>query len=223
MRKTSADTAEEASCRGDRSRPAGEPGHRRRGGDERRKLHCHLSPDGKYLNHTTVLVQLDSDRTVILQSSADGENPSTDSFDMGESKVNFNLESIPCELDTDGSGFHCQEDTNCSYVEEQHHISLTVYIHSDALLEAYDKVFYLRDIVRPEKLPNLRSSDGSVFSWNYPESWEKPCTFYVLQFQQSVTDKTTYVVDVKTRKFVFCVRGQDKHTSGPWSDWSMCT
>lgn len=40
---------------------------------------CHLSPDGKYLNHTTVLVQLDSDRTVILRSSADGENHSTDS------------------------------------------------------------------------------------------------------------------------------------------------
>lgn len=42
------------------------------------------------------------------------------------------------------------------------------------------------DLVRPAKLPNLRISDGTVFSWNYPESWEKPCSFFGLQFQVKV-------------------------------------
>lgn len=36
--------------------------------------------------------------------------------------------------------------------------------------------------VRPAKLPNL-DRVGHVFSWNYPDSWEKPCTYFSLQFQ----------------------------------------
>lgn len=38
-------------------------------------------------------------------------------------------------------------------------------------------------VVRPAKLPNLQISNGNVFSWSYPDSWEKPCTFFGLQFQ----------------------------------------
>lgn len=56
-----------------------------------------------------------------------------------------NWEKIPCELDADGSGVYCQSD-NCSYKEEQHNIVLTVYIHNYSRLEAYTKVFYLREI-----------------------------------------------------------------------------
>lgn len=48
-------------------------------------------------------------------------------------------------LDADGLGVHCQ-DAACPYKEEQYRISLTVYIHSYALLEAYTKSFYLREI-----------------------------------------------------------------------------
>lgn len=55
------------------------------------------------------------------------------------------LEKIPCELDADGLGVHCQ-DTNCPYKEEQQRISLTVYIYSFSRLEAYTKAFYLREI-----------------------------------------------------------------------------
>lgn len=41
-------------------------------------------------------------------------------------------------------------------------------------------------LVRPAKLPNLHSSDGKAFSWDYPDSWEKPCTFFGLQYQVKV-------------------------------------
>lgn len=35
---------------------------------------CHLGPNGEYLNHTMILVQLDPDnRTVILEKKTDGE------------------------------------------------------------------------------------------------------------------------------------------------------
>ncbi|XP_008297193.1 interleukin-12 subunit beta [Stegastes partitus] len=221
---------------------------------------CHLGPDGDYLNHTVILVQLNPDnRSVILEKKSAEEGyihcsaPNyKGSFHCTWTRTEFRagaavllvkaqryMESIPCELNADGSGIHCQ-DASCPYKEEQHPISLAVYIHSSALLEAYTKSFYLREIVRPAKLPNLQlSNDGRMFSWDYPDSWEKPCTYFGLHFQvkmvhngqschddtyimHNTTDQTKYEINVKTRRYVFCVRAQDKHTSGPWSHWSQC-
>ncbi|XP_070839778.1 interleukin-12 subunit beta [Chaetodon trifascialis] len=220
---------------------------------------CHLGPDGEYLNHTVILIQLDPDnRTVILEEKSPEEGhihcsapnykgsfhctwtrtTSRPNAAVILVKAERFLEKIPCELDADGSGVHCQ-DANCPYKEEQHHIFLTVYIHSYSRLEAYTKAFYLREIVRPAKLPNLHSGDGKVFSWSYPDSWEEPCTFFGLQFQVKVvhhgdschseehimhttTEEAKFEVSVKTKKYVFCVRAQDKHTSGPFSPWSHC-
>uniref|UniRef100_A0A8C7XPL9 Interleukin 12B n=1 Tax=Oryzias sinensis TaxID=183150 RepID=A0A8C7XPL9_9TELE len=193
---------------------------------------CHLGPSKEYLNHTVILVQLDPDnRTVILEKSS----PEEDHIHCSAP----NYKGNPSSLDADGLGVHCQ-DAACPYKEEQYRISLTVYIHSYALLEAYTKSFYLREIVRPAKLPNLRISQGKNFSWDYPESWEKPCTFFGLQFETKVvpsgqschsreyimndtTEQTRYEINFKLKKYTFCVRAQDKHTHGPWSQWSQCT
>ncbi|CAJ1063601.1 interleukin-12 subunit beta [Xyrichtys novacula] len=221
---------------------------------------CHHSPDGQYLNHTMILVQLDPDnRTVILQEKSPKEGhiqcsapnykgsfhcswtrtPDRSNAAVLMVKAERYLEKIPCVLDADGSGVHCQ-DTNCQHNEEQNSISITVYMYSYSRLEAYTKTFYLRDIVRPAKLPNLRISDGRLFSWSYPESWEKPCSYFRLQFQvkvvrngqsctdehpilQNTTEHAQYEVNLKTRRYVFCVRAQDKFTSGPFSHWSNCT
>lgn len=59
-------------------------------------------------------------------------------------KISY-TENIPCVLTADGSGVQCQ-DANCPYKEEQHRISLTIYIRSHYRLEAYTKSFYLREI-----------------------------------------------------------------------------
>uniref|UniRef100_A0A3Q4B8M3 Interleukin-12 subunit beta n=1 Tax=Mola mola TaxID=94237 RepID=A0A3Q4B8M3_MOLML len=216
---------------------------------------CHLSTDGQYLNHTVILVQLDPDnRTVILKEKSPEEghihcsaHNYTGSFHCSWTRTSFrsnaavllvkaerNWEKIPCELDADGSGVHCQDD-NCPYKEEQHRIILTVYIHSYSRLEAYTKAFFLREIVRPGELSNLHSSDGKVFSWSYPDSWEKPCTFFGLHFQVKVVHHgftcdsrehrlviTNFEVKIKTKKYVFCARAQDKYTSGPFGPWSSC-
>uniref|UniRef100_UPI0037E81D86 interleukin-12 subunit beta n=1 Tax=Semicossyphus pulcher TaxID=241346 RepID=UPI0037E81D86 len=221
---------------------------------------CHLASDGQYLNHTVIMVRLDPDnRTVILQEKSPQEGHIhcsahnykgsfhctwTRTADRPNAavlmvKAERYMEKISCVLDADGSGVHCS-DTNCQHNEEQHSISLTLYIYSFARLEAYTKTFYLRDIVRPAKLPNLRISDGKVFSWSYPESWEKPCTYFRLQFQVKVvdsehscisgqpilhttTEQTHYEVNVKQKEYVFCVRAQDKFTSGPFNHWSNCS
>ncbi|XP_032390551.1 interleukin-12 subunit beta isoform X2 [Etheostoma spectabile] len=219
---------------------------------------CHLGPDGEYLNHTVILIQLDPDnRTVILEEfpgeghiycSAPNYNGSFHCTWRRSAtrsnaavllvKAERNSEKIPCELDSDGSGILCK-DTNCPYKEEQHRVSITIYIHSYSRLEAYTRTFYLREIVRPGKLPNLIITDGKVFSWNYPESWEMPCTYFGLQYQVKVVqkgfpchskkeimsetiEKMTYEVKIKPNKYVFCVRAQDKYTNGPFSHWSHC-
>lgn len=120
--------------------------------------------------------------------------------------------------------------------------------------------------VRPGALPNLQKNDANMFSWSYPDSWEKPCSFYGLNFQVKVvrhtnscdseapilvseartrnipvsslsrrhftwplftqvnnTDNTKFEVNVKTKKYVFCVRAQDRYTGGPFGPWSDCT
>ncbi|XP_037544207.1 interleukin-12 subunit beta-like [Nematolebias whitei] len=127
---------------------------------------CHSSPNGEYLNHTVILVQLDPDnRTVILEekSPEEGHIHCTAPNYKGSFhctwkktqhrshaavllvKANRDMDEISCEPEADGSGVHCQ-DANCPYKEEKHRISLTVYIHSYSRLEAYTKSFYLREI-----------------------------------------------------------------------------
>lgn len=220
---------------------------------------CHLGQDGQYLNHTVIMVQLEPDnRTVILKETSPEEgyiHCSTPNYrgnfhctwtrDQYRSnaavllvKAHRNLEEIPCVLDASGSGIEC-EDYNCPYKEEQHRISLTVYIHSVSRLEAYTKAFYLREIVTPGKVPDLQFTDGKFFQWDYPRTWDKPCSYFSLVFQVKVvnkghscdfnepimlntTTKTEYEPTVQAKRYVFCVRAQDQHTGGPWSHWSHC-
>lgn len=220
---------------------------------------CHLRSNGEYLNHTLILIQLErGSRSVILEKksprgyihcSADNYNGSFHCSWTRTSirstarvllvKATRHQDQIPNELNANGSGVSCQ-DANCPYGEEQHRITLTLYIHSYSRLEAYTVDFYLRDIVRPAKLPNLTTSDGRVFSWSYPDSWERPCTFFVLQFQVKVvqsghtcdskehimlntTSETRFEVDVPDEDYVFCVQAQDIFTNGPFGPWSHCS
>ncbi|XP_053297853.1 interleukin-12 subunit beta [Pleuronectes platessa] len=219
---------------------------------------CHLGPDGEYLNHTTIMIQLypDNSNVILEERSNEGHihcsspnykgvfhctwkrTASRPNAAVLLVKAERHLETLSCKVDADGSGVHCHN-ASCPYNEEQHRISLTVYIHSDSRLEAYVKVFFVRDIVRPAKLSDLSISDGTVFSWNYPDTWETPCTYFGLQFQvkvvrnhyscnseeslmETITEMSKYEVNVKRDKYIFCVRAQDKYTKGPWSPWSQC-
>ncbi|XP_053187035.1 interleukin-12 subunit beta [Scomber japonicus] len=219
---------------------------------------CHQT-DGQFLNHTVIMMQLDKDNTPVIlkeKSPEDGYIHCSAPNYKGSFhctwtrtqhrsnaavllvKAERNLEKIPCELSADGSGVHCQ-DTNCPYKEEQHRILLKVYIHSYSRLEMYPKAFYLREIVTPAKLPNLSLSVGKHFTWSYPNSWDKPDSYFSLHFQvkmvrhehscdskeyimHNTTEQTKYEINVRTKKYVFCVRAKDKHTGGPWSHWSHC-
>ncbi|KAJ0061668.1 hypothetical protein NL108_005811, partial [Boleophthalmus pectinirostris] len=94
-------------------------------------------------------------------------------------------EPVSCVVKPDGSGMRCV-DNNCPYKEEQHRISLTVYMKSVFRLEAFTKKFYLREIVTPAPPRELQLTNGSVFTWDYPESWERPCSYFSLLFNVRV-------------------------------------
>ncbi|XP_030293504.1 interleukin-12 subunit beta [Sparus aurata] len=219
---------------------------------------CHLGPDGEYLNHTVIMIQVEN-RTVILKEKSPEEGhircsaPNySGSFICTWTKAQYrsdaavllvkaerHLENIPCVVAADGSSIQCQ-DASCPFREEQHRIALSIYIYSYSRLEEYTKSFYLRDIVRPENLQNLHTTDGKNYSWNYPDSWEKPCSFFSLHFQVKVvhnedtchsdkhirlheTDDPKFEIDFKTKRYIICVRAQDKHTRGPFGPWSYCS
>nr|AAR25677.1 class I helical cytokine receptor member 14 [Tetraodon nigroviridis] len=217
---------------------------------------CHSS-DGQYLNHTVIFVHVETEKVILREISPEEgyiqcsvpnySGPFRCSWSRTASRSNAavlllnatrNGREIPCELDADGSGIQCEED-NCPYKEEQHRIFLTTHIRRYYRLETYTKAFYIKDIVRPGALSNLQRSGANVFSWSYPDSWEKPCSFYGLNFQVKVvrhaqscdseapilgnnTDDTKFEVNVKTKKYVFCVRAQDRYTEGPFGPWSNC-
>uniref|UniRef100_A0A8C6SHU6 Interleukin-12 beta central domain-containing protein n=1 Tax=Neogobius melanostomus TaxID=47308 RepID=A0A8C6SHU6_9GOBI len=211
---------------------------------------CHLGPEGAPLNYTLVMVQLEPDnRTVILEERGHDQgyiHCSTPNYrgsfhcswsrTQGRSDAavllvrgHRNQETVRCEVDPDGSGMKC-DDSDCPYKEEQYRIILTVYMYSEARLEGYSKAFYIRDI-------------GEQFVYmDYPETWEKPCSFFSLLFQVKVvkgvhnrhscdshenilndtTSKTQYEVSTQSKRYVFCVRAQDRHTGGPWGHWNHC-
>uniref|UniRef100_A0A3B4B5R0 Interleukin-12 subunit beta n=1 Tax=Periophthalmus magnuspinnatus TaxID=409849 RepID=A0A3B4B5R0_9GOBI len=223
---------------------------------------CHQGPEGPTLNYTVIMVQLEPDnRTVILEPRSHEQDyiqcltrnyrglfhcSWSRSVERSDATVllvkgHRNHEPVLCEVESSGSGMRCRDNV-CPYEEERHRISLTVYMRSVYRLEAYTKVFFLREIVTPGPFPHLHLN-GSVFKWDYPESWEKPCSFFSLLFHVKVVrngedchsnnpldekniSKTEYPIDpiiIKPKRFVFCLRAQDKHTEGPWSHWSHCT
>ncbi|XP_077360732.1 interleukin-12 subunit beta [Festucalex cinctus] len=219
---------------------------------------CHLSSSGDYLNHTLVLIQVNQDEErVILDDQGPGEgaihcwasnyngsfrctwirNKFRNDAYVLMVKAQRMSQALPCQWDPNGSEASCQ-DSACSYREEEERVSVSVYMVSSFMLEIYTKSFYLRDIVRPEAV-GVHAVGGKRFQWSYPESWQRPCTFFGLAFQVKVvggshscntqhniltaeTDASSFLVDVRDANYTFCVRGQDKHTRGPWGPWSQC-
>ncbi|KAK0145401.1 Interleukin-12 subunit beta [Merluccius polli] len=179
------------------------------------KYSCHLSQDGRYLNHTLLLVQLNPDNKSILLNQLQDRNDKDNSahilcsahnysgsfrcsWDPSRPKVTAllveaarNSSQIDCELEAGGSGIQCEE-RSCVKPEEQHLIQLRIYIYSDFRLEMYSTHFNLRDIVTPQRVANLRrrgTEKETEFHWDDPESWEKPCSYYKLQFEVKLVQR----------------------------------
>ncbi|XP_030638917.1 interleukin-12 subunit beta [Chanos chanos] len=215
---------------------------------------CYDHTTGSYLSHTLVLVQPLKYRPMILVTSHHSEhiecvsknysgefhcswkwNPIRNGMVVSFSAMRSSGE-INCSLDSDGSGLTCMDPNQCPYAEEKNRIDLTLFVRNKYRLEEYSRRFYLHEIVKPEKVNISRVKEGE-FEWHYPDTWNRPCSYFSLVFEVKVvplgkscgheggnaevmTDQTSFKVDDNSA-YTFCVRAKDPLTSSAiWSDWS---
>ncbi|XP_060741538.1 interleukin 12Ba isoform X3 [Tachysurus vachellii] len=157
------------------------------------------STEGKYLNHTLVLVQWRY-RKIIKGTPERGYiHCSTNNYsgffqcfwtwdESRAGKVAFikiirshTAGNISCSLDSNVGSITCQDHAYCPYAEEIDHINLTVYFRSNYVIETYYLQFRISDIVRPDMVRfNMKRN---ILELQYPESWSTPFSYFPLTFQ----------------------------------------
>ncbi|NP_001268618.1 interleukin-12 subunit beta precursor [Mesocricetus auratus] len=128
----------------------------------------------------------------------------------------------------------CQEDITCPTAEETLPIGLVMEAQHKYKYENYSTGFFIRDIIKPDppknlQLKPLRGSQMEL-SWEYPDSWSTPHSYFSLKFHVQVHRKRerkdeSQFVD-KTSATIRCskgaevrVRAQDHYYNSSWSRW----
>ncbi|XP_070398115.1 interleukin 12Ba precursor [Nothobranchius furzeri] len=151
--------------------------------------------------------------------------------------------NFTCSVDKSGNSISCQDKQHCPFAEESQQIHVTVYVKtSQFLLESYSKLFFLSEIVKPDKV-RIWKVNTTVVEWSYPSSWNTPYSYFPLTFQTfqvrgkcrecenpckgSKRSKTVTVHSrdiclfrVKHRVKAVCVRAKDALCDSQWSEWS---
>ncbi|XP_019509514.1 PREDICTED: interleukin-12 subunit beta [Hipposideros armiger] len=130
----------------------------------------------------------------------------------------------------------CQEGSACPAAEE----SLPIEVVLDAIhklkYENYTSSFFIRDIIKPDppknlQLKPLRNSRQVEVSWEYPDTWSTPHSYFSLTFslqiQGSKREKKDRPFVDKTSAKVTCpkdavirVQARDRYYSSSWSEWA---
>ncbi|XP_060792495.1 interleukin-12 subunit beta [Neoarius graeffei] len=219
---------------------------------------CH-SASGDVLNHTLVLVSpLDFEKAILLQNdnkefvtcvARNYSGPFHCSWKWDPIRngvvVFFqafrNSSVINCSLDADNTGLTCEE-LQCPFSEEVTRINLTLLVRNQYRLEEHQRTFFIHDIIKPGKV-DITKAENNEFEWEVPKTWNRPCTFFPLQYEVKVVshrkdcDETShdhegnhshsqYVTETRfkvsgRKSYTFCVRAQDSFTNKVWSDWSQ--
>ncbi|XP_075852095.1 interleukin-12 subunit beta [Microcebus murinus] len=131
----------------------------------------------------------------------------------------------------------CQEDNACPAAEE----SLPMEVVLDAIhrlkYENYTSSFFIRDIIKPDPPKNLQlkpleNPRHVEVSWEYPDSWSTPHSYFSLTFNVQVQgknkrEKKDTISTDKTSATVICqkhanvrVQARDRYYSSSWSEWA---
>uniref|UniRef100_A0A8C6LK60 Interleukin-12 subunit beta n=1 Tax=Nothobranchius furzeri TaxID=105023 RepID=A0A8C6LK60_NOTFU len=201
---------------------------------------CH-SKDWSVLNHTEVLImQHQTNRRRILEKPEQDYLKCSAQNYSGEfhcswtwhtsrvGKVAFIKHSVlphgnfTCSVDKSGNSISCQDKQHCPFAEESQQIHVTVYVKtSQFLLESYSKLFFLSEIVKPDKV-RIWKVNTTVVEWSYPSSWNTPYSYFPLTFQTfQVRGKCRECENpLKHRVKAVCVRAKDALCDSQWSEWS---
>nr|XP_010991111.2 interleukin-12 subunit beta [Camelus dromedarius] len=131
----------------------------------------------------------------------------------------------------------CQEGSGCPAAEESLPIELVVEAVHKLKYENYSSSFFIRDIIRPDppknlQLKPLKNSRHVEVSWEYPDTWSTPHSYFSLMFCVQVQGKhkrekkDKLFVDQTSAK-VTCpkdasirVQARDRYYSSSWSEWA---
>ncbi|XP_037531893.1 interleukin 12Ba [Nematolebias whitei] len=151
--------------------------------------------------------------------------------------------NFSCSVDDSGSGVSCRDEQHCPFAEENQPIHMTVYVRTDHfLMEIYSKLFFLSEIVKPDKV-RIGKVNTTVVEWSYPSSWNMPYSYFPLTFQifqvkgncgkfenpcvgskssKALTLHSTDICQFKVKHKVkaVCVRAKDALYDSEWSEWS---
>uniref|UniRef100_A0A8C2VV50 Interleukin-12 subunit beta n=1 Tax=Chinchilla lanigera TaxID=34839 RepID=A0A8C2VV50_CHILA len=131
----------------------------------------------------------------------------------------------------------CQEDSACPTAEESLPIEVVVDATHMLKYENYTSSFYIRDIIKPDPPKNLQlkplmNSQQVEVSWEYPDTWSTPHSYFSLTFSVQVqgqkkkgkkdrlfTDETSATVSCHKNAKVQ-VQARDRYYSSSWSEWA---
>nr|XP_004611508.1 unnamed protein product [Sorex araneus] len=131
----------------------------------------------------------------------------------------------------------CQERSACPTAEENHPVEIVLDAVHKLKYENYTSSFFIRDIVKPDPPKNLQvtpvpSSQSVTVSWEYPDSWSTPHSYFSLTFCVQVLDRTgkekkDQISTDTTSAKVKCatddkiqVQARDRYYSSSWSEWA---
>nr|ALG04638.1 interleukin 12B [Sylvilagus bachmani] len=132
----------------------------------------------------------------------------------------------------------CQEDNACPAAEESLHLEVMLDAIDRHKYENYTSSFFIRDIIKPDPPQNLqmkplKNSRHVEVSWEYPDTWSTPHSYFSLTFCVQVQNKSKkekkdrLCVD-KTSATVMChkdakirVQARDRYYSSSWSEWAF--
>ncbi|XP_074148054.1 interleukin-12 subunit beta [Sminthopsis crassicaudata] len=131
----------------------------------------------------------------------------------------------------------CQEVSACPSAEENQPIEVVLDAIQKHKYEKYTSSFFIRDIIKPDPPRNLRvkplkNSRIVELSWEYPETWSTPHSYFPLNFSVQVqrsrdkkeknsftTETTSAQVECHKGKKIL-VKAQDRYYNSFWSTWA---
>nr|XP_019595606.1 PREDICTED: interleukin-12 subunit beta [Rhinolophus sinicus] len=189
-----------------------------------------------YSGHFTCwwLTAISTDLTFNIKSS----RGSSDSRGVTCEAVTLSAESVT----VDGREYkkytvECQEDSACPAAEERLPIEVVLDAVHKLKYENYTSSFFIRDIIKPDLPKNLqlkpiKNSRHVEVSWEYPDTWSTPHSYFSLTFSLQVPGKnkktkTDRLFVDETSARVKChkdakiyVQARDRYYSSSWSEWA---
>uniref|UniRef100_A0A8C5F8P8 Interleukin-12 subunit beta n=1 Tax=Gadus morhua TaxID=8049 RepID=A0A8C5F8P8_GADMO len=200
------------------------------------------SEERALLNHTLVLLQQVGSKRADLNCTAQNYDGGFHCYWKYPKQSLWTVALVKAErptaldLDTGGNGTTCRE--TCPQPEETQLLRVSVCVYSENfILEEYSNVgFYVREIVKPDKV-KIEKVNATMAEWSYPESWSSPHSYFPLVSQvvvrknckkcgnctgrlnTTVLNDNVFQFEIKKTK-ILCVRIRDPLYASQWSDWS---